>query len=283
MVLAGNTLFIAGPAGNAATSLNAFEGKKGVRLAAVSTSDGKILAYYKLDSLAVFDGLAAAQGCLFLATTDGKVHCFGPAKGEPLQSVEVDSIEETKPIPPVETPLSAPPRLTSDSRDKDFAAVVGGKVLASDLGYRLAADKGQVALSVKKLEKPLTKKAVFRLKLRTAPGFTHPPFYENGFLAFGDGTADASLVKCGLLLVQKTALIIPGPMSAKKGGRKLDHASQPLTLEVAVTFDSRKVTMQVAGETIEAILDRPLNSITHLGYCVQNAVTDFSHIESVGE
>ena len=47
------------------------------RLLAVSTSDGKKLAEYRLDAPPVFDGLAAAGGQLYLATIDGKVVCFG--------------------------------------------------------------------------------------------------------------------------------------------------------------------------------------------------------------
>jgi len=34
----------------------------------------------KLDSIPVWDGMAVAQGRLFIATKDGKVTCFGPAK-----------------------------------------------------------------------------------------------------------------------------------------------------------------------------------------------------------
>ena len=46
---------------------------------AVSAADGKKLAEQKLDSPPVFDGLIAAGGRLYLATTDGRVLCFaGP-------------------------------------------------------------------------------------------------------------------------------------------------------------------------------------------------------------
>ena len=54
----------------------AWEGKRGSLLWAVSGAEGRKLAQYKLDSVPVFDGLAAAGGRLFLSMKDGKVVCF---------------------------------------------------------------------------------------------------------------------------------------------------------------------------------------------------------------
>jgi len=76
MVLADRTLFVAGPLGETRRSIDAFEGREGIRLRAVSTADGRTLAEYPLDALPVFDGMAAAGGRLFLATRDGRVVCF---------------------------------------------------------------------------------------------------------------------------------------------------------------------------------------------------------------
>ena len=94
MVIAKETLFIAGPPdlvdeeearrrldddqikAKLAEHDASLEGKKGSLLWAVSTADGKKLAEYKLDSLPVFDGMAAANGRLYLVTKDGKVLCF---------------------------------------------------------------------------------------------------------------------------------------------------------------------------------------------------------------
>ncbi|HUT91316.1 MAG TPA: PQQ-binding-like beta-propeller repeat protein [Thermoguttaceae bacterium] len=81
MLLAENTLFVAGPPddGKLADLPAAWEGKEGGLLCAVSTADGQPLAEYELDVPPVFDGLAAAGGRLYLATQDGKVVCFaGP-------------------------------------------------------------------------------------------------------------------------------------------------------------------------------------------------------------
>jgi hypothetical protein len=91
MVLAGKTLFIAGPLdvvdeeeafkrpndpGIQAklTEQNAtFGGRKGGLLLVISASDGKKLAEYKLESIPVWDGMAAANSRLYLATKNGKI------------------------------------------------------------------------------------------------------------------------------------------------------------------------------------------------------------------
>jgi len=102
MVLTGQTLFVAGPPDvvdedQAAKSPHApdterklaeqeaaFEGQRGALLVAVSAKDGKKLAAYRLDSMPVFDGLAAANGRLYLTTADGKILCLAPDEGAPL-------------------------------------------------------------------------------------------------------------------------------------------------------------------------------------------------------
>ncbi len=95
MVLAGKTLFVAGPP-DVVNEEEAFDrfadpkiqaqleeqvavlnGRDGSLLWAVSTSDGAKVAEYKLDFIPVWDGMAAAYGRLFLATNDGRVVCLG--------------------------------------------------------------------------------------------------------------------------------------------------------------------------------------------------------------
>ena len=55
----------------------AFEGRKGGLLRVMSAADGAKMAEYKLEAPPVWDGMAAAGGRLYVATTDGKVICFG--------------------------------------------------------------------------------------------------------------------------------------------------------------------------------------------------------------
>jgi outer membrane protein assembly factor BamB len=94
MVLAGETIFVAGPpdlvdeqqaflhrddAGflaKLAEQADALAGRKGAMLYAVSASDGKKLDEYPLQSPPTWDGMAAADGRLYLSSTDGKVFCL---------------------------------------------------------------------------------------------------------------------------------------------------------------------------------------------------------------
>jgi len=89
MALAGETLFIAGPRdllkeeGTARGKENqilkqeaALLGKSGAVLWAVSAGSGEKLHEYNLDSPPVFDGMAAADGSLYLVTMDGRVSCW---------------------------------------------------------------------------------------------------------------------------------------------------------------------------------------------------------------
>jgi outer membrane protein assembly factor BamB len=94
MVGGNETLFIAGPKdvvdeeqafynpndeeikGKLTEQSAALEGSKGGLLLVVSASDGQKLAQYELESLPVWDGMAAANNRLYFATKNGKILCF---------------------------------------------------------------------------------------------------------------------------------------------------------------------------------------------------------------
>jgi len=94
MVLAGDTLFIAGPPdvvdeqeawgylpeSKIRAKLDeqsaALEGQKGGLLMAVSAESGKPLAEHRLASVPVFDGMIAANGRLYLSMKNGRVLCL---------------------------------------------------------------------------------------------------------------------------------------------------------------------------------------------------------------
>jgi len=80
MVLAGDVLFAAGPPDivDSDDPWGAFEGRKGGELWAISTTDGKTLGKHQLPAPPVLDGIAAAEGRLYVSTTDSRVFCFGP-------------------------------------------------------------------------------------------------------------------------------------------------------------------------------------------------------------
>ena len=56
---------------------DAWRGKRGGLLWAVSVANGEKLAEHKLDHVPVFDGMAAAEGKLFVSLANGHVACFG--------------------------------------------------------------------------------------------------------------------------------------------------------------------------------------------------------------
>ncbi|MHC4177869.1 MAG: outer membrane protein assembly factor BamB family protein [Planctomycetota bacterium] len=83
IALADDVLFVAGtpvvfPEEDLA---KAYEGRMGGILWAASASTGEKLARYTLDAPPAWDGLAAANGLLFLTLADGRVMCMGPQRG----------------------------------------------------------------------------------------------------------------------------------------------------------------------------------------------------------
>ena len=92
MVVADKTMFIAGPPdiirteeklGEGALTLEnpqeapaSWKGKKGSLLRAVSVIDGKKLAEYNLESIPVWDGMAATNGRLYLSMKNGRILCL---------------------------------------------------------------------------------------------------------------------------------------------------------------------------------------------------------------
>ncbi|MHC4248463.1 MAG: outer membrane protein assembly factor BamB family protein [Planctomycetota bacterium] len=93
MALAGRTLFVAGPPdvvdeeeifskpfddgvmAKARDQVAALRGSKGALLHVVSAADGRKLSELELDGCPVFDGMAAAEGKLFISMMDGTVVC----------------------------------------------------------------------------------------------------------------------------------------------------------------------------------------------------------------
>jgi outer membrane protein assembly factor BamB len=79
MVLAGDTLYLAGapePTPDAVTDSDPFGADNTGALRIVSTADGTPLAEYPLSAPPAWDAMAAANGSLYVATTDGKVSCM---------------------------------------------------------------------------------------------------------------------------------------------------------------------------------------------------------------
>jgi len=289
MALAGGAVFVAGapdvvneeqafrnqddPAIKAklAEQAAALAGKHGAVLWVFSAADGRKLAGWQLDSLPVFDGMAAANGKLFFASVDGKVVCLGsegaalkPAPDAKLAPLDI-SVKTTK--------LGLP------SKDGDFAALDQARVYATELGYRVAAETKKIGTALKKLDTPLTGKVTLKCKLQ----YTSVAGLKNGYLAFGNSADEEKLVKCGLRVRMKTAAIIQGPLSKNKGdttAHEID-AEKPHELVVTVDLAAGTVSFKSGRATVSAKLPASMKSISHLGYCVNSATVDFSPIEAI--
>ncbi|MFZ5831332.1 MAG: PQQ-binding-like beta-propeller repeat protein, partial [Planctomycetota bacterium] len=84
ITVAGDVVFVAGtpvifPEDDLAA---AYEGRMGGVLWAASTADGEKLAEYKLDAPPTWDGLAAANGMLFVSLADGRIVCMAPQEAK---------------------------------------------------------------------------------------------------------------------------------------------------------------------------------------------------------
>ena len=76
MVLADKVLFVAGPLYDAGDGPQGSNEDQGALLIAFSASDGSELARYRLDSAPIFDGMAAADGRLYMSLENGQVFCM---------------------------------------------------------------------------------------------------------------------------------------------------------------------------------------------------------------
>jgi hypothetical protein len=95
MVLAGKTLFVAGPPDGTDEgaprsfvlanplsdeqldrALAAWEGEHGAKLWVVSAKDGRKLSAHKMESPPVWDGMAAAKNRLYMSLISGCVECW---------------------------------------------------------------------------------------------------------------------------------------------------------------------------------------------------------------
>jgi hypothetical protein len=261
----------------------ALNGQSGSILLTVDKQNGKILSGYRLPTAPLLDGMAGAYGNLYLSSTDGQLCCMSEDGDglDKLSEAEIEQLNEnsTPPSPPKKKSARKKPAKTTrlPSKDADFAKLDQARVYQAELGYRIASDAQPGGMALKSLDTPLTGKVILTCKLQYANGDGS----NNGYLAFGDSTDEAQLVKCGLRHKMKTAAIIQGSLAANEGATTPCETKYDTQYELVVTVDlaSGSVILQGGGVTVNAKLDRPMKSITHVGYCLKGTVVDFSPIE----
>ncbi|NQT51483.1 PQQ-binding-like beta-propeller repeat protein, partial [bacterium] len=83
MLLAGTTLFVAGPPVDSGYWPEATRGAPTAQLLAISAADGSVLAKCGLDAAPVFDGMAASAGRLYVSLENGQLACLAaPVEGQ---------------------------------------------------------------------------------------------------------------------------------------------------------------------------------------------------------
>lgn len=289
MVLAADTLFVAGPPvpsdesepylryGEAEIqralrdAMDAFEGRKGSLLMALSKRDGSRRSAFRLPSAPVFDGLAAAYGALFLTMLDGTVVRLGP-KGAPLDAAPDLKIEA----------LKAPEKPTGFSptaSHPDFNHIADAQITPCELGYHITAAKGKTAFAIRELPAPLTKITTFTVRIRPRPG--QPAGSPgNGFLVFGDSPSDRDLVKCGFRISGQSLYILQGAGAGKGPTVKVPVTANEVTeMCVIADLDAQKIIAAIGDHAVEAPLQRPLKAITWLGYSVATVDAEFGPID----
>ncbi len=150
MVKTKDVLFVAGPYGSPLTSRAALDGKAGASLLAISPTDGRVLAEMTLPSTPVWDGMAVAQGNLYLALADGQVLCLWSSdSGRPGMPLSPSASRAA--LPPVK--IEAEPELVGrwrfdegqgmlarDCSGRGHDAEVSGRWGEGDFGICLVAD-----------------------------------------------------------------------------------------------------------------------------------------------
>jgi len=104
---------------------------------------------------------------------------------------------------------------------------------------------------------------------------------SNGYLAFGNGTTDTKLIKCGARLRAKQLSIVQGPLLKGKSStaKIIADNNQSVEIVVKVNLRTQKIIYTANGVMMEAQIQRPLKAITHVGYVINSALIDFAPVE----
>jgi hypothetical protein len=159
----------------------------------------------------------------------------------------------------------------------DFATAVRAEVTRSELGYHLLTEGSTLGFALKKLPAPLIGQISCKMRMK----ITGDGGLRNGFLVFGDSTEEAQLIKCGLRLAMKKAVVVQGPLQGGKVAQQSVQADDTKTYEIEVLIDlpARQVTMKAADAVVTTTLANPPARISYVGYGALNGGADFTAVE----
>ena len=291
MVVADETFFVAGPPklvaepdvygqyddpdvqARMAEHVEAFEGKRGGVLMALSKADGKRLAAYRLVSSPVFDGMAAADGKLYLATVDGKVLCMGASGSSPL--------EAAPDVQPGKTPTGVP-TFVGTKQHPDFQHLSQIKIRPAKLGYQVETVTGLFGVALKKLASPRSGKIVLRTKVSSRPG-SPPGTMGNAFFVFGSGPEKEKLMSCGFRISGQRLYLsqapFPGGKTASRPAKTKLVCNTVMDMVVTIDPEAKKITFAMNDTLVEAELKPDFGPIGWVGYAVGGVDADFGPIE----
>jgi outer membrane protein assembly factor BamB len=253
---------------------DALEGRYGGLLWAVSKADGRPAARYQLDSPPVFDGMAVAEGRLFVASLDGSLLALGD-QGQTLRPEG-----EAEPVQVISDEPAEPDYLNPPEVDKsgDFDKVSRCRVVESKLGYRIRpAGTKQVCLAVDELDNPVSGRVALSAKVMVPKAEGR---LTNVFLAFGDKPTDERLVKCGIRYKPQKALIVQGSLTGEDSRSKQVDVDAPygkvIDVAVEVDLEKQRLAFTTCGATVEAELATPFEQIRYVGIATDSAIAEFS-------
>jgi hypothetical protein len=255
----------------------AFAGARGGVLMAVAPDTGRRLTAYRLDTVPVFDGMAAADSKLFLAGLDGSVICLGATGGTALAAAP-----DARPGPVPD----GKPSFAGTKTHPDFTRLSNILVRDADIGYHIETATGLYGVAVRKLAQPLRGTFTLRTRVKARPGAA-PGTMGNAFIVFGTGPEDADLMNCGFRISGQQLYIyqppLPGTKPVTATAKETIVANRILDMQVSIDTEQARVTFTMNGTTVEAELKPGLDAITHIGYAVSTVDAAFSPIEIVTE
>ena len=162
----------------------------------------------------------------------------------------------------------------------DWLVVRGGKVIKSELGYRLSSEGEAIAL--RKLDKPIsgTERAAFKLDYQTAVQATT----RNAMFCFGDKPNNADLIKVGTAIGKGTHEIFKGGWENAGQGAVLKGSfdkNQKFSAHVVVDLAKRVVVLEIGKARLEQNLPENLKEVKWMGIYAKGTSSDFSRVEVI--
>lgn len=241
---------------------------------AIRVGDWKLIEFFDDGRRELYD----------LSADLGEQHDLARANPEKLKELH-DRLAAWRREVIAKMPSDAPPQTASPGSPagdlelaitKDFpgfAQLVDVQLNRCELGFEAGSTGNGLAL--RKLEEPITGRAIFRLRVQPSAEFP-----SNGFLAFGAEPTDAATIKCGLLVGGRRLSVFCGSYPPAKPSDVLVPLSggKIYNLEVAVDLRGSAVTVKAAGKEVTVPLPPELKAIHYVGYAPIRTVTQFSEI-----